>query len=619
MCGIIGHLSIGISSEKDWLIDGSNKMIHRGPDNGGYFKSGCSRVEFGQRRLSILDLSKASNQPFIIEHKGFEYAITFNGEIYNYLEVRLDLVNSGVVFLTDSDTEVILRSYIAWGEECLQHFEGMFSFAIYDSCNHCVFLARDIIGEKPLYYAYFGNELYFASEFLPLHSHSKFENKINLSRIYEYLELGYLPNDSSFSNKIKKLNPGSYLFFELRDGRIINKSYSDIKIPKTKLFEGDKLDKFNCILNDVIDKELRSDVPVGVMLSGGIDSSIIACKCNERASNVTNFTVDFGDNLDELKNAKLISKKYQVKHEILQFQELDLETFDKIISRVDEPIADSSFIPTYLITEMIKASGCTVVLGGDGADEIFGGYSIYSNWKRVVNISNKLPLNYLSSTINLFNQSLDFNDSRILKWLKNLDFKSPILPNIRSVYTESELRSLFKNFHYQYGSYYSDEMKSLNLSTIENLMMFDLFNYFSSNILLKNDRSSMLNSIELRAPFLHKSIIQFGFENLTIEDKIDTNNTKIFLKSFSKELFPNGYLFHTKRGFNFTDNLIKNKKWEDYFSEKLSYLSSILSWNDEMVEKLIKLNKEKKINFVKIYSLVILSNWISNNQFLISE
>jgi asparagine synthase (glutamine-hydrolysing) len=616
MCGIIGHISILFSEEKEWLIEARDKMKHRGPDSGGYYKSKCERVEFGQRRLSILDLSTSANQPYIVVMGGFEYSITFNGEIYNFQELRKKLTNTGVTFHTDSDTEVVLRAYIQWGKNCLDQFEGMFSFAIYDGKKSQVFLARDIVGEKPLYFSNFGNELYFASEFLSLHSHPRFEKAINLDRIYQYLELGYLPKDKSFSKLINKLKPGHYFVFDLNNGETEYQPFHQISVEKNKTINHQS---FDSILVDVIEKELRSDVPVGVMLSGGIDSSIIACKTNKASQNVTNFTVDFGDNYDELENAKLISRTYGVKHEILTFKELDLFSFDKIIGTIDEPIADSSFIPTYLITEMIKLNGCTVVLGGDGADEIFGGYSLYAKWQKILNLSTKLPLKILGKTVNCFKPLIDFNDSKVLKWLRNLDFNNSDLPNIRSVFSESEMKKIFKEFNYNYAEYYTKELKNYNNSVIENLMLFDLYNYFSSNILLKNDRSSMQNSVELRAPFLHRNIIEFGFNQISLNEKLNDNNTKVFLKKYGKELFPKGYNFHTKRGFNFTDNLIKNKEWEAYFREKISILSEKLNWNAKIADKLILLGEQKKINFIKLYSIIVLSNWITKNELTINE
>jgi asparagine synthase (glutamine-hydrolysing) len=611
MCGIIGSISQSESNEKDWIEKGSEKMLHRGPDAKGYFKSRSGKVEFGQRRLSIIDLSAASDQPFVLIRDGFEYAITFNGEIYNFKELKKKLQSYGYSFITDSDTEVILISYLEWGNKCLDLFEGMFSFALYDGQFQKVLLARDIVGEKPFYYSIVDGNLIFASEFLALHSHIKFGNQISSDRIYEYLEMGYLPKNRSFCNEINKLPQGNYISFDIKTGNYIEESFFSIEKGNPDSPRKSKINDFDQILKDVINKEIRSDVSLGVMLSGGIDSSIIACKANESTRNITNFTVDFGDNEFEMENAKLISAEYGVKHEILEFNELTFNSFCDIINKIDEPIADTSFLPTFLITEKIKESGCTVVLGGDGADELFGGYSLYKNWLRLSRLSGLLP-GYLKNTISNQVKNSKNNDTRIIKWLEKINYSDINFPNIREIFSREELEKIMGKSLNDYGQYYLNEINN-NFTPIENLMHFDLYNYFSSNILLKNDRASMLNSIELRAPFLHKNIINFAWKEIPQSEKCNLFENKIFLKKYGKSIFPKNYNFHSKRGFNFNNSLSVNDKWKLFFDDSIVYLANKLNWDNSELNILRENISNDRFNFTKVYSLVALSNWIHSN------
>jgi asparagine synthase (glutamine-hydrolysing) len=616
MCGIIGYGTCSELNESDWLISARDRMSHRGPDHAGMYISKDTKVVFGHRRLSIISLNDDSNQPLKAVFGENEYVICYNGEIYNYQELRDSMLNFGYKFSTSSDTEVILGLYDLYGEECVKMLEGMFSFVIHDIKNNKLFFARDIVGEKPFYYFLNNKTFYFSSEFLPLISHPELGSEISQSRINQYLELGYLQPDLTFSNKVSKLPPGNSGTFDLSNSNLSFASYFELDSNKLKF---DNLEicisHLNNLLNESVAKQLRSDVSIGVLLSGGIDSSIISCKANEINDRIVNYTVDFGDNIYELKNAELISNHYGVKHEVFNIVDLTPELIDSIISRIDEPIADSSFIPTYLITEMIKSYGGTVVLGGDGADELFGGYSVYNNWSNVNRFSGFIP----GCIKELIQDQLDnpyrFNTLKSKKWLVSaLSKVENSAPNVRYVFSKNEMSELVSGFlTTDYSKYYNSQFIKGG-SLLQNLSLYDLNNYLSSNILLKNDRASMLNSIELRAPFLSKKIIDFAFSELPDEFKIHNGESKFILRKLGGKVFPKGYIFHSKRGFNFNNWFLNDDRFKRYFHEVITQQSCIFL-NDFYVNYLLRSDGKRSENsFVKLYALLVLSKWVSENK-----
>jgi asparagine synthase (glutamine-hydrolysing) len=615
MCGINGYASTKVLNETEWLVSARDKMSYRGPDHAGLYISSNLNVAFGQRRLAIISLNEDSNQPLKVIHDGYEYVITFNGEIYNYRELRYQLRQQGFTFRTESDTEVIIAAYLHWGDFCVQRFEGMFAFVIHDTRRNRLFFARDIVGEKPFYYYRDSTSFFFSSEFLPLIGLSLFNNEISFTSILQYLELGYLPSDASFSPRIKKLPAGSAGYFDLSTGEFSFSAYFEIfGNNKVECSANTSLHRFDKLIEHSISGQLRGDVSVGVLLSGGVDSSIIACKASELSSNIINYTVDFGDNKEELENAKLISHKYGSRHEIFRFRELSVELFDDIIAKIDEPVADSSFVPTYLITEMINEMGGKVVLGGDGADELFGGYSLYSNWQIANKYLSILPRIVRNSLSMRADRPYEYNKYKYKKWAVCMNSESLFqVPNLRYVFSRKELAELsFTTEINSYSRYYNSQFSELN-SLFFNLANYDLKNYLSSNILLKNDRSSMLNSLEMRAPFLNKKIIEFAFNDLLDNQKIRAGQTKVFLKEYSRLVFPEKYNYHSKRGFNFSSDLLIKDKWKAYFRDVIIG-SPLKLFNTDYINYLLNSTDAAGGNhFVKIYSLLVLSKWIQQN------
>ena len=620
MCGIIGYASKSGVQEYEWLIKARDMMFYRGPDFGGFWKSKTSKVAFGHRRLSIIGVNSQSNQPFYYIFNFKKYVITFNGEIYNFEKLRNVLSTFGYRFRTNSDTEVLIVCFIHWRESCVHRLEGMFSFVIYDQDEDKIFFARDRAGEKPFYYFKLNDCFYFSSEFLPLISHPLLANEIDTNAAYEYFNLGYLSEEKSFNKYIKKLPAGSYGYFNLNNKSLQIFSYFNPAKPHNLIttYEAAILE-FDNLFRSSISKQMRSDVPLGVLLSGGIDSSLISCIANSLNNNITNYTVNFGDNSEEIHNSKAISEFYGCQHEILNFSEINTDLFDKIISKIDEPLADSSFIPTYLISEMIHKHGGKVVLGGDGADELFAGYSYYLNIPKVFSKLKSLPFPIIKLLSKFLNSPYQFTKFKIKKWFENLDKMSQgVLPDMRNIFSSKEMVEL------TYGKskeYYCDNTKRYldkEESIIYNLSKFDFKFYLGSSILTKNDRASMLSSIETRAPFLDEKIINFAFGNLPDKFKVRNNDPKSFLIEYSKNIFPPDYKYYSKRGFNFTDNLVSNLSWTHYFKDVVENSNS-QKLNKKYLNYLIdNLGPSDKNNFNKIYSVIVLLRWLYNNKLVLN-
>ena len=379
MCGILGAASTSQIYTRDWLCSGRKELLHRGPDASGEWTSSDGRVIFHHQRLAVIDLQKKSNQPMTIKDEN--YCVIFNGELYNFQEIKLELINYGKRFRTNSDTEVLLQAYMHWGVDCVSHFNGMFSFAIYDNYKKTVFLSRDRAGEKPLFYHHDRSNFYFASELKALLKNPELKRNFNLKSLDCYLALGYVPNDLCILEGFNKLPPAHSMIFHMESGKLEVFEYWKIPefVDSNPTPEHVLLEELDLLFQDAVNKQLTSDVPVGVLLSGGIDSSLITAYAARSVKNLKTFTVRIPGNklLDETEHARLIAKHFQTDHVELDAVEANVDLLPTLAKHFDEPMADSSMIPTFLVSKLVREH-CTVALGGDGGDELFGGYGHYS-------------------------------------------------------------------------------------------------------------------------------------------------------------------------------------------------------------------------------------------------
>lgn len=609
MCGIVGFCGFNSSNNHDWLIRGTNAIKHRGPDNIQTWILENNKVGFGHARLSIIDLSNESNQPF--HRNDLKLSIVFNGEIYNFKLLKKELENLGYHFNTKSDTEVILVSYYHWGKKFLDKLNGAFAFAIFDSNKDIVLLGRDRAGEKPLFYHISENTLYFASELKSLFENQKLPRKLNYKALNSYLRNGFIAGKNCIIENFFKLPTASFLEFNLNNYNFKIEKYwtlpeKDKNLEQIKKHE--LLEELDYLLADAVSLQLNSDVPIGILLSGGIDSSLITAMAARTNKKLQTFSIGFHDNkFNELPHAKLIADHFGTNHEVLFAEPSSVELIEQLANQFDEPIIDSSMIPTYLVSKLIK-DHCTVAVGGDGGDELFGGYSHYSRLIKLKNLTKILP-NFLNKSISNYGWNNMKVGQKYRNYLKNF-ISNSMLPNISEYFDQYERKKLFKNedFFRLLDDESQNQILSKNHDLIEDLTRSDFNNYLTEDILVKVDRSSMLNSLEIRAPFLDHRLIEFAFSKVPSKFKTTGSNKKILLKDLSKKILPKNFDFNRKQGFSIPlNNWLKNKNYKDLCFDTLMTNNSL--FNKQYVDDLYKGLFNNENNSERIFALILFEFW----------
>lgn len=608
MCGIVGIASKINVDNYSWLKGARDTMTHRGPDDAGEWWSDNHNIGLGHRRLSIIELSKAGHQPMLDFFN--RYVITFNGEIYNFKELRSTLTNLGHNFNTYTDTEVILNGYIAWGPEVLSKLNGMFAFCIYDIEKNSLFIARDRAGEKPLFYSLVNNVFKFSSELKALLY--KQTNYVNYDSFDCFLSMGFVPGNLSIVKGVNKLPPAHFLQFDLNSGELKIRRYWQIpEFNNQNIDEDELIFTLDELLNDAIKKQLVADVPIGVLLSGGLDSSIITAFAARSKKDLKTFTVRFPgySQFDETKHARLISKHFNTNHIELDAADATIDILPLLAKQFDEPIIDSSMIPTYLVSNLIK-SHCTVALGGDGGDELFGGYNHYS---RLLMLKDKLkyihPLIRKNAAIlsEIF-LPLGFKGRNWIQGL-NIDFNTG-LPLIATYFDKLTRKKLLNNNQLTLNAELIRQGRiPITQDILQRATRTDFENYLPEDILVKVDRASMLNSLEIRAPFLDYRIIEFAFSRVPTGLKANTSSKKIILKKLAKKILPNEFDFNRKQGFSIPlSEWLKGGPWLNYFEDIL------LSDNDTIFDKklilqMINGQKNGRSNSERLFALVLFELW----------
>ena len=567
-------------------------LAHRGPDDSGiYFNSELRtqnselRVALGHTRLSIIDLSPNAHQPMSNEacpecrRRNGSLWITYNGEVYNFKEIRSILETKGHILKSHSDTEVILHAYEEWGEECLNRFSGMFAFAIWDERRQRLFLARDRIGKKPLFYYWDGKLFAFASELQGLLA-LDIPRDVDLSAIHQYLAYQYIPAPKSAFKNVFKLPPAHYLILE--DGDITIQKYWDIDFSKkiTVIDERELAENIYERLKESVRERLISDVPFGAFLSGGIDSSIVVALMSEIMQEpVKTFSIGFEEDVyNELPYARQIAELFKTDHKefVVRFDALNI--IPKLVRHYGEPFADSSALPTFYLSEM-TSEFVKVALSGDGGDESFAGYDRYyalkfMRWFRHI----PKPVRALSlTTLNIWGES---DGKSKLKRLKRF-IQGSLYPanqeyfqwmtafskdDMESLYSQSMLEILMKYNPHEYL------IKLLEYSTandlVEKAMDADIHSYLPFDLLIKVDIASMANSLEVRCPFLDYKLMGFT-ASIPFEYKLNGKIKKYILKKAFNGLIPDKILKRKKTGFG-----VPLCKW--FRSELKDYISDIL-------------------------------------------
>ena len=614
MCAIVGVASIKPIFNKSWLSLACDSMIHRGPDDSGEWWSQDKCVGLAHRRLSIVELSASGHQP--MRDLTRNTTLVFNGEIYNHNELRLQLVAKGHAFKSRSDSEVIIASWHEWGEDCVKHFNGMFSFAIYDERKQVVFLARDRAGEKPLFYSLNNNELRFSSELKGLMADKGFNKNINYTSLDCYLAMGYIPGDLCILDGVNKLPAGHTLLFDCKKGKhklnaYWSPSYLDDSSPLMN--EDDLLNELDVLIEDSVRLQLSADVPVGILLSGGVDSSLITAVAAKISKKVKTFTITFPDhkNYDESSHARLISDYFSTEHIELEANNIDSSLLPVLARQFDEPMCDSSMLPTFLVSQLVKEH-CTVALGGDGGDELFGGYTHYSRLISSSKFLENMPMS-LRNIVSKISETILPTGFRGRNWLQasNTNFNSG-LPLIASLFDQKMRRSLLSNLHQLPKILPAEGIWIDKIPNIENLLqratLMDFNNYLVEDILVKIDRTSMLNSLEMRSPLLDFRIIDFAFGKVPSDMKASSSERKILLKKLAQKKLPESFDFKRKQGFSIPlGEWLKKGSFRDLFYDVLTDSGSMFDIGS--VNSILKGQDKGLRNTERLFSLVMFELW----------
>ncbi len=636
MCGIAGILTI---SKENYNFDKILKEIshpirRRGPDNYGAWSDGRI-IGMAHQRLSVIDLSSFSNQPMISKTKKF--VISYNGEIYNYLDLKKELLKNGVKFFTTSDTEVLINACEYWGvEKTLNKIEGMFSFALWNNEQKKLYLARDRIGEKPLYWSKQGKHFYFGSQVSSIVSNPLFEKKINNNSMSNFIYRGVFDYNESIYQDIQQIEPGSYLSINSNFKIEINKYWNlfdQINIQKNHLnnlsYEDIKKNLHE-LINDSVKKTMIADVPLGCFLSGGIDSSLIASIMQKNSSKkIETFSIGFENkNMDESKFASQIAKSIGTSHNELIVEPKDiLDIVSEIPKIYDEPFADSSQLPTFILSKFTREK-VKVSLSGDGGDELFGGYNRYNWHEKIKKFNSFFPYNIRNIISNILTKISPEQYDR----LSNLFIPSKLRPSMLGdkIYKVSDIIKLKDNqkIYEILTSFWPEEVNvvnnkntylnyydkldniSLHISDLLRLQLLDLITYLPNDILTKVDRASMYNSLEVRVPFLNHNIIEYAL-NIKDHYKVNKGNTKIILKDILSEYVPYAKFNRPKMGFAvplanwFREDL---RDWAQTFLNEKKLKKSNL--NSELILKRWNEHISGKRNWqYSLWNIIILQSW----------
>lgn len=611
MCGIIGIVSKKPDYNKKWLSIGIEALKHRGPDDSGeeWMHNNC--VGFGHRRLSIIDISSAGHQPMSDEKS--IYTIVFNGEIYNFKELRSTLLKKGRKFRSNTDTEVVLQSYSEWGVDCVSKLNGMFAFSIFDRIKKILFFARDRSGEKPLYYYKDDHSFRFTSELKGILSDSSIDRNINYESLDCYLAMGFVPDDKCILEGFKKLPPATAMTYSLETSEIYTwKYWSPPKYIKYNYSQDYLVDKLEILIEDSIRRQLVSDVPIGILLSGGVDSSIVTAIASRILPRVKTFTVNFPNSgkFDEREHARLIANYFKTDHMELEVMPPSPDLLKKLARQYDEPIVDSSMIPTYLVSKLVSKY-CKVVLGGDGGDELFGGYEHHSRLLWVEKYTKFIP-QFLLSLISNFATNLLSPGFKGRNWLQAIDINlSNDLPLLATYFDKLSRKKLLSKYTRKLKliseSYIKERVPS-EVDLIQRVTRMDFNNFLPEDVLTKVDRASMLNSLEIRAPFLDKHVIEFAFHEVPPHMKTTINDRKIILKKLAKKILPPDFDFNRKQGFSAPMNQwLSDGYFRDYFDKILLDPSCV--FNRSAVTELLKNQDKGHNNSERLFSMVMFELW----------
>jgi asparagine synthase (glutamine-hydrolysing) len=624
MCGICGIYNFsqnrGLPADERLLDRMVDKIAHRGPDDSGTFVHGP--VGLGNRRLSIIDLSKG-HQPIFNEDGTI--VIVFNGEVYNFQEVRADLIKRGHIFATETDTEMLIHAYEEYGTECVHHFNGMFAFAIWDGNMKRLFIARDRLGIKPLFYSLQNGSLTFASEIKCILERADFERGIDHHALDAYFSLGYVPAPRTIFDGIEKLLPGHLMVCD-GDGARIHR-YWDVSFQQKRGgSEADLCDEFIELMKDSIRLQLISDVPVGVFLSGGIDSSLVVALMKEVTDQPPRtFSIGFDDALyDESPYAAQVAAQFHTEHRNFLVKADIHEALDRIVDAFDEPFADDGAIPCF---HLCRETGreVKVALSGLGGDELFGGYYRYLGFQ-LSEFARSLPLSRLSLWKNLIGKIPENRNGGC-----GVDRAKRFMGALSLDPCDRYVSYLLQMDRERRESFFSKDIRELNGATtvrdelasiyarpaagreIDRAYYLDLMTYLPEDVLALTDRMSMWNSLEVRVPFLDHRLVEFS-ASLEPGVKIRNLAMKYFLRNAARRFLPDSIVKKRKQGFVGPLALWLRRDLKDYTMEILSEenLKRHGLFNYQTVQQILSEHMTlRRKHETLIWSMLVFERWFT--------
>jgi asparagine synthase (glutamine-hydrolysing) len=616
LCGIAGFTTKNWSAPPERIRQATATLIHRGPDQQGVFQSNL--FSMGAARLRIIDLD-SGNQPILSEDGDF--GIAFNGEIYNHLELRAELENLGHRFESHSDTETVLRSFIQWDKDCFSRLRGMFAVALWRKSEKRIVLARDRMGIKPLYIARVGEDLFFGSELKALLVHPEMDRRLSLQGLDCYLALNYIPCPWTLVEGIEKLPPGEWL--EWGDGEVSTGSYWKMPFGVSQSFTLESAkEELDALLQDAVREHLISDVPLGVWLSGGIDSStILHYAARASSSQLKTFSISFrGRSFDETEYVHRAAKQYGTDHQELDLSpEQDLQgAIEEFAYYSDEPSADAGALPVWFLSKLCKTK-TTVALSGEGADELFGGYLTYRA-NRLADRARLLPPAIARLALAAFghwpvsDEKIGF-DYKVKRFLEGA-----LMPSARAhvywngTFSDAQKASLLREKLPNSLNQLLAELNGLP-STHDDLapyLWFDQKYFLADDILTKSDRMSMAHSVEVRPPFLDHRIVEFAAK-LPASLKIRGAQQKVILKELMKDKLPPAILGRKKIGFDIPAHEWLRGPLRSLLTDALAYGAAEYSdvFRSDVIETYLQLHLERKANLgYHLWGLLVLFLWM---------
>ncbi len=548
-----------MSIEIPFLQKVIDSVSYRGPDAEGFYINKDKTVGLAHRRLSILDLSQAGRQPMHDETK--EISIVFNGEIYNYLELKETLLHEGYRFVSTSDTEVLLYSYKKWGTDCLQHINGMFAFGILDSRENKLFIGRDRLGKKPLFYTMYEGTFIFSSELKEILHTGIVPVDLDSAAVNHYFALGYIPGEMCIVKGVKKLRAACSLELFIPDGTLQLRSYWDIPAFEEAKSEEEALEEIECLLSDAVKKRLMSDVPIGAFLSGGLDSSLVVAFMRKvHNAEIKTFSVAFeGSVSNETPYSNLVSCHFGTAHNEILIQPNLADDLELVSGLLDEPVYDNSLLPSYYIAKYTRQY-VTVALSGDGGDEVFGGYIHYASALLAERIATFAfpPINKLAGYLSQKMPEGRFGRNTLLG-ISHGGKSSFVYPTLvfKPLERARMLRiNAFDDLVLNAPQQYREKLMNSRYDFINQMCYADIKSELVDDILVKVDRASMFNSLEVRCPLLDYRIVEFCFRYVPGNLKIRRGIKKYLLKKLAARYLPKKLDIHRKQGFDIPGDLL---------------------------------------------------------------